>query len=267
MLGTHLIKSWSSSQPSVSLSSAEAEFYGLVKAAGMGLGYQALLRDLSYDLPVTAYTDLSAAMGICNRQGLGKLRHLDTHSLWIQQAVRTGRVTVRKVKGEHNPADLFTKHIPVHDKVLQLVALFGCRYLPGRAARAPELRRERQTKEVLADVVSNTAYKIETDEGLTMDEVQLWKSLEQIPDPQPGVLPHLHPECDRQRLFPRMKVPVVDALEDFDLQRRDDVERMGAKISQNIIQETLVHGRRRRQAADTHSIGMCIADTYIDFEF
>ena len=83
MLGKHCLKSWSSTQPSVSLSSGEAEFYGLVKASGIGLGFQALFKDFNYQLPVTAYTDSSAAMGVVGRQGLGKLRHLDTHSLWI----------------------------------------------------------------------------------------------------------------------------------------------------------------------------------------
>ena len=38
MLGGHLIKSWSSTQPSISLSSGEAEYYGVVKAAGIALG-------------------------------------------------------------------------------------------------------------------------------------------------------------------------------------------------------------------------------------
>ncbi len=52
MLGQHLIKSWSSTQTSVSLSSGEAEFYGVVKASGIGLGYQALLEDLCFDLPI-----------------------------------------------------------------------------------------------------------------------------------------------------------------------------------------------------------------------
>ena len=49
MLGTHLIKSWSSTQASVSLSSGEAEFYGVVKAGGVTLGYQSLLRDVGVD--------------------------------------------------------------------------------------------------------------------------------------------------------------------------------------------------------------------------
>ena len=37
MLGKHAIKHWSSTQPSVALSSGEAEFYGVVRGAGQGL--------------------------------------------------------------------------------------------------------------------------------------------------------------------------------------------------------------------------------------
>merc|ERR1712024_271819 len=104
-MGRHAIKHWSSTQPSVSLSSGESEFYGLVRASGQALGYQALLRDLGIDLPIRVWTDSSAAIGICSRQGLGKLRHLDTHMLWVQQAVRSRRLVVKKVSGDRNPAD------------------------------------------------------------------------------------------------------------------------------------------------------------------
>ena len=37
MLGQHLIKSWSSTQSVVSLSFGEAEYYGVVRASGVGL--------------------------------------------------------------------------------------------------------------------------------------------------------------------------------------------------------------------------------------
>ena len=84
MLGSHVLKTWSSTQPTVSLSSGEAEFYGVVKAAGLSLGLQSLLRDLGHDIPVRVWTDSSAAIGICGRQGLGKLRHIATHTLWVQ---------------------------------------------------------------------------------------------------------------------------------------------------------------------------------------
>ncbi len=52
MIWAHLIKSWSSAQTSVSLSSGEAEFCGVVKASGVSLGYRALLRDVGLELPV-----------------------------------------------------------------------------------------------------------------------------------------------------------------------------------------------------------------------
>ena len=38
MLGSHMIKSWSSTQSGVALSSGEAEFNGVVRGAGIGLG-------------------------------------------------------------------------------------------------------------------------------------------------------------------------------------------------------------------------------------
>ena len=109
MQGSHLLKSWSSTQPLVSLSSAEAEYYGVVKAAATGLGYQALLQDLGVALPLRVWTDSSATIGICGRQGLGRVRHLATQTLWIQQRVRDGSFELWKVKGVENPADLFTK--------------------------------------------------------------------------------------------------------------------------------------------------------------
>ena len=139
MLGAHLIKSWSATQGSISLSSGEAEFYGVAKAAGIALGYQALLDDLGVKLPVRRWTDSSATIGVCGRQGLGKLRHVDTKSFWVQQKVRDGSLEIRKVRGEANPADLFTKHLSSEVRVTELLRLFGCRFAGGRADGAPQL--------------------------------------------------------------------------------------------------------------------------------
>ena len=73
MIGHHVIRTWSSTQPSVTLSSGEAEFYGLVKAAGAGLGHQSIMKDFGLHTPVRVWTDSSAALGISTRSGLGKL--------------------------------------------------------------------------------------------------------------------------------------------------------------------------------------------------
>ena len=62
MIGSHFIKFWSSTQSSEALSSGEAEFNGVVRGAGIGLGYQSLLKDLGQELPVRVWTDSSAAI-------------------------------------------------------------------------------------------------------------------------------------------------------------------------------------------------------------
>ena len=45
-----------------------------------------------------------------------------------------------KVRGEDNPADLFTKHVQSRERIHDVLALFGCGYADGRAAFAPQLR-------------------------------------------------------------------------------------------------------------------------------
>ena len=100
MLGTPFIKSWSSMQISVSLSSGESKIYGVVKAGGISFGYQALLRDVGIALPVRVWTESTADIGICGRQELGKLRHIDTQCLWIQQRVRDKCIELCKVRLE-----------------------------------------------------------------------------------------------------------------------------------------------------------------------
>ena len=122
------------------MSSGGAEYYGVVKAVGTGLGFQSLLRDLGLEIPLRAWTDSTASIGICGRFGLGKLRHLDTQCLWLQHKVRSGSVGLRKVKGAENPAHLFTKHLTSAPCVEALLKLFGCAYREGRPEGAPELR-------------------------------------------------------------------------------------------------------------------------------
>ena len=62
-----MIKSWSSTQPGVTLSSGEAEVGGVIRGSGMGLGFQSLMADLGRDLPLRVWTDSSATIGICTR--------------------------------------------------------------------------------------------------------------------------------------------------------------------------------------------------------
>ena len=144
MIGSHVTKLRSSTQASLALSSGEAEYYGVVRAAGIGLGQQALFGDAGLEIPIRIWTDSSAAMGTSARQGLGKLRHLECHSLWLQQHLRRKQFELLKVPGEANPADLFTKHLESEKKLTQLISLFNCQMRDGRAASAPQLKRAQE---------------------------------------------------------------------------------------------------------------------------
>ena len=93
--------------------------------------------------------------------GVGKLRHLDTHTLWIQQAVRLVRVDLRKVDGEVNPVDLSTKHILSRQRLEQRVELYGCKYLDGRAEIAPLARTGATTRATMAPKGSIKLFLVE----------------------------------------------------------------------------------------------------------
>ena len=61
--GTHLIKHWSSTQRAVTLSSAEAELYGLVKGTTEALGIKSWGLDLGLSMKVRMHADSAAAIG------------------------------------------------------------------------------------------------------------------------------------------------------------------------------------------------------------
>jgi hypothetical protein len=103
------LKTWSSTQGTIAMSSGEAEYYAMVKAAAEGLGIQALAEDLGFQVKLRLWVDSTAAKAIISRIGLGKVRHMEVKYLWAQEAHKNGRFEVYKVPGELNPADVNTK--------------------------------------------------------------------------------------------------------------------------------------------------------------
>ena len=136
MRGSHLIKHWSSTQTTVALSSAEAELTGICRGATQGLGLQSLSADLGMIFDLRVHTDSIAAIGICRRRGLGKVRHLATADLWVQDRLRKKDFALLKVLGSDNPSDILTKHA---DRVLlsKYMAALGQEEETGRVASAP----------------------------------------------------------------------------------------------------------------------------------
>ena len=107
--GAHLIKTISKQQAVVALSSAEAELYAACMVTAEGLGVQSYLRDLGRRRMAKVHTDSSAALALTDKRGLGKAKHIEVQHLWLQCAVRDGRITCHKVAGHLKPADLMTK--------------------------------------------------------------------------------------------------------------------------------------------------------------
>ena len=83
----------------------------------MGLGYNALLEDIGIKLPVRVWTDSTATIGICKRQGLGKLRHIDIQCLWIQQRVRDQTIKCLNIscQGTDNTWDATLPRAPPYE--------------------------------------------------------------------------------------------------------------------------------------------------------
>ena len=107
--GTHLLKMWCKTQATIALSSAEAELYGMVRASAETIGIMSMFKDLGVEVGGRILGDASAALAIIARKGIGRIRHLDTNYLWVQEQAATGKLDYKKVSGKENGSDLFTK--------------------------------------------------------------------------------------------------------------------------------------------------------------
>ena len=135
MVGGHAVRHWSRTQPTIALSSGEAELSGIGSGIAEALGFQSLARDLGWDYQIRVHSDASAAIGIARRRGLGKVRHLDVTDLWVQEQVRSKKVELVKVAGDANPADALTKYVD-RPKRAHALSLMRMKKMEGRASSA-----------------------------------------------------------------------------------------------------------------------------------
>ena len=105
-----MIRAWPRTQATVALSSAEAELNGLAKASTEALGLVSLAEEMAMKVTAAVTGDSSAAHGIVSRRGTGRVKHLRTQQLWVQEAASTKRLKFTKIPRVHNFADLMTHH-------------------------------------------------------------------------------------------------------------------------------------------------------------
>ena len=135
MYGKHLLKSSSSVQGPLGLSSGESEYYACVKGGCYILGVRSLMLDwgMQAKLVLNVKTDSSAAKGFAGRRGLGKQRHVSTRYLWLQDRVCKGELRIVKVRTEDQLADPLTKAL-AGTKAEDVWKRLGLEFREGRAA-------------------------------------------------------------------------------------------------------------------------------------
>ena len=138
VLGGHALRTYSSTQRVISLSSGEAECYAMIKGASVGLGAQSMAQDLGLQVRVELKTDSSAAKGMALKRGLGKAKHISVCYLWLQERLARKELQVHKVSTLENRADLVTKVLS-RERLLELAQQLGIRFSAGRHELAPAL--------------------------------------------------------------------------------------------------------------------------------
>ena len=96
---------------------------------------KSIVADLGKVCEATLFTDATAGKGIAQRRGAGKVRHLDTQFLWVQQKLGDRKLQLKKVKGTENTADLQTKYLSAKD-VERIMAALGFVATAGSSAAA-----------------------------------------------------------------------------------------------------------------------------------
>eukprot|EP00434_Breviolum_minutum_P036168 symbB.v1.2.032038.t1/scaffold3793.1/size50245/2 len=100
-----------------------AEFNGGVAACSEGLFFKQIFEFFGYPIAMRVWMDSSAARGIFQRQGVGRVRHLEAKCLWAQDALKQKKFEIKAVNTHENVADMGTKALPVskHNKFKEMM--------------------------------------------------------------------------------------------------------------------------------------------------
>ena len=95
-LDGNLVESKVRSQRAIALSTGEPELIAIVSGMSEGMLLKSLVKFLTKkDVDMIVRSDSSAARAMVQRQGIGKVRHIDASMLWVQQKVKAPEVEIR----------------------------------------------------------------------------------------------------------------------------------------------------------------------------
>ena len=121
--------SWSSKrQPTVALSTTEAEYMSMTRAVQQVMWMYAFLDEvgLPQKYPFVVYGDNAPAIALTkNTKGHARAKHIDVRYHYIREHVTDGSVTIEHVPSDKNLADIFTKQLPqaLHHRMVREIGL------------------------------------------------------------------------------------------------------------------------------------------------
>lgn len=102
-------------QPTVSLSSTEAELIALCVTVCHGIWMTRLLRELGLQLndPIVYFEDNQSTIRIVeDERDIGRLKHIDVKYRFVRDLIQRGQVEVQYVPSANQLADVMTKGLP-----------------------------------------------------------------------------------------------------------------------------------------------------------
>ena len=123
---------WSSKkQPTVALSSTEAEYRAATVATCEAIWLRRLLRDLRIEVPtpIPIYCDNMSSLQLARNPVFhARTKHIEVHYHFVRERVLSGEVDLRYVHTDRQVADIFTKPLG-SDKLQHFTDMLGIQHL------------------------------------------------------------------------------------------------------------------------------------------
>ena len=104
-------------QPTVTLSTTEAEYISAVAAGQEILWLRNLFAELGYPVQgaSTLHVDNQSALAVTKQpEHHGRMKHLDLQFYWLRDAVNAGLIAPQYIPTKSMPADIMTKSLSRH---------------------------------------------------------------------------------------------------------------------------------------------------------
>ena len=103
------LTTWSRTQQTVSLSSAEAELYALTTGIAEGMVTKHLLQEFGHEVALMNHVDSQSAKAWASRRGLGRMKHVMLKYMLVQDEVEKKLTNLAYINTKQNKTDLMTR--------------------------------------------------------------------------------------------------------------------------------------------------------------